>query len=93
MGGSAELPFPSLFSPFHPSSLSQGYTSFWNDCISSGLRGGILIELALRGRIHLEPLSIRKKRLLERKVKVPQELGWGPDRLQGSVHSSRACWQ
>ncbi|XP_027654638.1 Golgi phosphoprotein 3-like isoform X1 [Falco biarmicus] len=48
----------------------EGYTSFWNDCISSGLRGGILIELALRGRIHLEPLSIRKKRLLERKVKV-----------------------
>ncbi|XP_040474588.1 Golgi phosphoprotein 3-like isoform X1 [Falco naumanni] len=48
----------------------EGYTSFWNDCISSGLRGGILIELALRGRIRLEPLSIRKKRLLERKVKV-----------------------
>ncbi|KAJ8383428.1 hypothetical protein AAFF_G00221280 [Aldrovandia affinis] len=33
----------------------EGYTSFWNDCISSGLRGCILIELALRGRIHLEP--------------------------------------
>ncbi|MEE6511806.1 hypothetical protein FKM82_018594, partial [Ascaphus truei] len=33
----------------------EGYTSFWNDCISSGLRGGILIELALRGRVHLEP--------------------------------------
>ncbi|KFP01267.1 Golgi phosphoprotein 3-like, partial [Calypte anna] len=41
----------------------QGYTSFWNDCISSGLRGGILIELTLRGRIHLEPLSLRKKKL------------------------------
>ncbi|KFV56149.1 Golgi phosphoprotein 3-like, partial [Tyto alba] len=25
----------------------EGYTSFWNDCISSGLRGGILIELGL----------------------------------------------
>lgn len=46
----------------------QGYTSFWNDCISSGLRGGILIELALRGRIQLEPLTARKKRLLDRKV-------------------------
>lgn len=71
------LPFPSLFSPVRLSSLPQGYTSFWNDCISSGLRGGILIELALRGRIRLEPLSIRKKRLLERKVKEPQELGLG----------------
>uniref|UniRef100_A0A1I8FM03 RUN domain-containing protein n=1 Tax=Macrostomum lignano TaxID=282301 RepID=A0A1I8FM03_9PLAT len=27
----------------------EGYTSFWNDSISSGLRGAILIELALRG--------------------------------------------
>ena len=31
----------------------EGYTSFWNDCISSGLRGCILIELTLRGRIEL----------------------------------------
>jgi Golgi phosphoprotein 3 len=29
----------------------EGYTSFWNDCISSGLRGCISIELSLRGRI------------------------------------------
>ncbi|XP_041261496.1 Golgi phosphoprotein 3-like [Onychostruthus taczanowskii] len=48
----------------------EGYTSFWNDCISSGLRGGILIELALRGRIRLEPLALRRRRLLERKVSV-----------------------
>ncbi|KAM6229038.1 Golgi phosphoprotein 3-like isoform 3-T3 [Spheniscus humboldti] len=48
----------------------EGYTSFWNECISSGLRGGILIELALRGRICLEPCCIRKRRLLDRKVKV-----------------------
>ncbi|EMP27944.1 Golgi phosphoprotein 3-like protein [Chelonia mydas] len=48
----------------------EGYTSFWNDCISSGLRGGILIELALRGRIQLEPLTMRKKRLLDRKPSV-----------------------
>lgn len=46
----------------------QGYPSFWNDCLSPGLRGGILIELALRGRIHLEPLTARKKQLLDRKV-------------------------
>lgn len=86
-GGLSRVPLPiSLLLSVHP--LSKGYTSFWNDCISSGLRGGILIELALRGRICLEPLSIRKKRLLERKVKVLQELGWGADGLQGSVHPS-----
>ena len=44
------------------------YTSFWNDCISSGLRGCILIELALRGRIELERAGMRRKSLLVRKV-------------------------
>jgi len=46
----------------------EGYTSFWNDCISSGLRGCILIELALRGRIELERAGMRRKSLLNRKV-------------------------
>ncbi|VDN01507.1 unnamed protein product [Thelazia callipaeda] len=46
----------------------EGYTSFWNDCISSGLRGCVLIELALRGRIELEKSGMRKKSLLSRKV-------------------------
>ena len=46
----------------------EGYTSFWNDCISSGLRGCILIELALRGRIQLERQQARRKSLLLRKV-------------------------
>lgn len=46
----------------------EGYTSFWNDCISSGLRGCILIELALRGRIELERAGMRRKGLLSRKV-------------------------
>jgi len=46
----------------------EGYTSFWNDCISSGLRGCILIELALRGRIHLERAGMRRKGLLSRKI-------------------------
>ncbi|XP_072410588.1 Golgi phosphoprotein 3-like [Chiloscyllium punctatum] len=45
-----------------------GYTSFWNDCISAGLRGCILVELALRGRIQLEPPTLRRKSLLNRKV-------------------------
>uniref|UniRef100_A0A671LK80 Golgi phosphoprotein 3-like n=1 Tax=Sinocyclocheilus anshuiensis TaxID=1608454 RepID=A0A671LK80_9TELE len=48
----------------------RGYTSFWNDSISSGLRGCILVELALRGRIQLEPQSSRKRKLLDRKVSV-----------------------
>ena len=46
----------------------QGYTSFWNDCISSGLRGCILIELALRGRVELEKAGMRRRSLLNRKV-------------------------
>merc|ERR1719361_2943832 len=48
----------------------EGYTSFWNDCISSGLRGCILIELALRGRIELERAGMRRKSLFGRKVIV-----------------------
>jgi len=46
----------------------EGYTSFWNDCISSGLRGCILIELSLRGRVELEKSGMRRKGLLNRKV-------------------------
>ncbi|OCT69051.1 hypothetical protein XELAEV_18040359mg [Xenopus laevis] len=57
----------------------EGYTSFWNDCISSGLRGGILIELFLRGRVVLEPATIRKKRLTDKKVLLKS------DKLTGDV--------
>lgn len=46
----------------------EGYTSFWNDCISSGLRGCILIELSLRGRIELEKAGMRRRSLANRKV-------------------------
>jgi len=46
----------------------EGYTSFWNDCISSGLRGCVLSELALRNRIELEKSGMRKKSLVSRKV-------------------------
>lgn len=46
----------------------EGYTSFWNDCISSGLRGCILIELALRGRVELEKTGMRRRSLLNRKI-------------------------
>lgn len=46
----------------------EGYTSFWNDCISSGLRGCILIELSLRGRVELEKAGMRRRSLASRKV-------------------------
>ena len=48
----------------------EGYTSFWNDCISSGLKGCILIEVALSGRIELENAGMRHKSLLNRNVLV-----------------------
>ncbi|CAO1329518.1 unnamed protein product [Diamesa serratosioi] len=46
----------------------EGYTSFWNDCISSGLRGCILIELGLRGRVELEKAGMRRRALCSRKI-------------------------
>ena len=55
-------PYRTLFT------IIQGYTSFWNDCISSGLRGCMLVELALRGRIDLEKTGMRRRGLLSRKI-------------------------
>ncbi|CAF4549396.1 unnamed protein product, partial [Rotaria magnacalcarata] len=46
----------------------EGYTSFWNDCISSGLRGCILTELSFRGRVELEKTGARRRTLANRKV-------------------------
>ncbi|VDM38035.1 unnamed protein product [Toxocara canis] len=51
----------------------EGYTSFWNDCISSGLRGCVMVELALKNRIELEKSGMRKKGLLSRKVLVKND--------------------
>lgn len=36
--------------------------------MSSGLRGGILIELSLRGRIELEKAGAHRRELLDRKI-------------------------
>ncbi|XP_066996365.1 Golgi phosphoprotein 3 homolog sauron [Anabrus simplex] len=55
----------------------EGYTSFWNDCISSGLRGCILIELGIRGRIELEKAGMRRKSLLNRKLLVKNDTPTG----------------
>ncbi|CAO3687044.1 unnamed protein product [Rhizopus stolonifer] len=38
----------------------QGYLSFWNDSISYALRGCIIIELALRGRIAMKKDPMRR---------------------------------
>ncbi|TGZ49737.1 Golgi phosphoprotein 3 [Temnothorax longispinosus] len=55
----------------------EGYTSFWNDCISSGLRGCILAELAFRGRVELEKAGMRKKSLLARKLLLKNDAPTG----------------
>lgn len=48
----------------------QGVTSFWNDCISAGLRGCIMAELVLRKRIAIEKSNRKKISLYLRKVHV-----------------------
>lgn len=48
----------------------EGYTSFWNDCISEGLRGCILVELTLRKRVRLEKNGLKKKSIQYRVIDV-----------------------
>ncbi|CDW51906.1 GPP34 domain containing protein [Trichuris trichiura] len=55
----------------------EGYTSFWNDCLSPGLRGCVLVELGLRGRIQLEKRGLRRKALSLRKVMVKSDAATG----------------
>ncbi|KAI8806714.1 Golgi phosphoprotein 3-domain-containing protein [Cladochytrium replicatum] len=57
---------------------SQGYLSFWNDNISYVLRGCILMELSLRGRIATVK-EVRKRLFPDRLVEVVDE------RLTGEV--------
>ncbi|XP_069796323.1 Golgi phosphoprotein 3-like [Narcine bancroftii] len=68
----------------------EGYTSFWNDCISAGLRGCILVELALRGRIQLEPATMRRKSLLNRKVLIKSEAPTGDVLLDEALKHIKA---
>ncbi|XP_072529462.1 Golgi phosphoprotein 3-like [Salminus brasiliensis] len=63
----------------------EGYTSFWNDCISAGLRGAMLVELALRGRIYLQPQTMRKRKLLERRVLVKSDAPTGDTLLDETL--------
>lgn len=55
----------------------EGYTSFWNDSISSGLRGCILIELSLKGKVELEKAGLRRKGLLSRKLLLKNDTPTG----------------
>ncbi|XP_078287967.1 Golgi phosphoprotein 3-like A [Rhinoraja longicauda] len=68
----------------------EGYTSFWNDCISAGLRGCILVELSLRGRIQLEPATMRRKCLLNRKVLFKSEAPTGDVLLDEALKHIKA---
>ncbi|KAJ5083641.1 hypothetical protein N7456_013068 [Penicillium angulare] len=44
-----------------PHGIRPGYLSFWNENISYALRGCIVIELALRGRISMQKDSSRRR--------------------------------
>ena len=63
----------------------EGYTSFWNDCISSGLRGCFIVELGLRGRIELEKPTARKRGLVTRRVLVKNPAPTGEVLLDESL--------
>ncbi|KAI4463878.1 trans-golgi protein gmx33 [Holotrichia oblita] len=54
-----------------------GHTSFWNDCLSAGLRGCMLIELGLRNRIKLENVGYRRRCLKNRKIILKQDTPTG----------------
>eukprot|EP00039_Didymoeca_costata_P018549 m.333945 g.333945 ORF g.333945 m.333945 type:complete len:285 (-) comp17250_c0_seq1:154-1008(-) len=71
----------------------EGYTSFWNDCISSGLRGCMLIELGLRGKIALEDTGMRKRSLASRKVvlKDKADRPCGDVLLDEALRHIRSC--
>ncbi|KAI6645890.1 Golgi phosphoprotein 3 [Oopsacas minuta] len=63
----------------------EGYTSFWNDCISSGLRGCFIVELGLRGRVELEKATARKRGLTSRRVLVKNPAPTGEVLLDESL--------
>lgn len=67
----------------------EGHTSFWNDCISSGLRGAILAELGLRGRIQLEAGGMRRRSLLMRKLQCVSDSNTGDVLLDESLKHMR----
>nr|XP_045007522.1 Golgi phosphoprotein 3-like [Jaculus jaculus] len=89
-GGEAAVTDTGTLYTIRSNAGSWGYISFWIDCISSGLRGGILIELAMRGRVHLEPPTMRKKRLLDRKVLLKSDSPTGDVLLDETLKHIKA---
>ncbi|KAK7873027.1 hypothetical protein R5R35_000323 [Gryllus longicercus] len=51
----------------------NGYVSFWNSSMPTGLRGCILIELGLRGKVQLESKGILRKGLLRRHLTIKND--------------------
>lgn len=69
----------------------EGYTSFWNDCISSGLRGCIMTELGLRKRCELEKTGTRRRSLLSRKVVLIDDNPTGDVLLDETIRHVKEC--
>lgn len=67
----------------------EGYPSFWNTSLCLGLRGSILVELSLRGRIKLEDAGLKKKSLAQRKVLVKNSAPTGESLLDEALKSIR----
>ncbi|CEG66268.1 Putative Vacuolar protein sorting-associated protein [Rhizopus microsporus] len=78
----------------------QGYLSFWNDSISYALRGCIVIELALRGRIAMKKDPMRRSYpLADRYIEVINDTITGEvlldealKMMKTSEHMSVANW-
>ena len=74
-----------------------GYTSFWNDSISYGLRGCILAELALRGKIRTVksklPLDEKKIEVIEPRGKCGAPTNPSPSaRLSSPARARLGCF-
>ncbi|KAL7668074.1 hypothetical protein ACOME3_008792 [Neoechinorhynchus agilis] len=69
----------------------EGYTSFWNDDISTGLRGAMLVELALRKRIRLEACGLRRRPLLTRRLICIDSTPLGDAILDEALRNINTC--
>eukprot|EP00124_Ichthyophonus_hoferi_P002715 Ihof_evm9s197 gene=Ihof_evmTU9s197 len=67
----------------------EGYTSFWNDCISSGLRGCVLVELSLRKRIELENTGQRRRSIAGRRIVLLDDTPTGDILLDETIRNMK----